>query len=546
MRRGARDILVPGGAAGGAGSFSAGVSTDGNTGGTTGVVGGRIEFVGSNNITLSQSINGSSATISIFGGAGGAGAFTAGMSNLGNTSGTTGVVQSQLVLAGGNNVTLSQSINGNSATITISAFTQTVQTQNFVAIIGSGANGNGTFTSGTLSLKAGNNITLSTGANVVSIHGPAPQTGISGLAATDTTYSSGTVLITGSNMVTVKSSGAGQTIIIDATQTVQTQNLVALIVSGANGNATFTSGTVSVKVGADITLSTGANVFSIYGNSTQSVQTQMTGLTAGLSNIGNTSGDTGLVSNRLVLAGGANITLSGSTNGNSMTISISGGAGGVQSNQTLGLYASSNTTGESSSSTFDARSVSFIGKGIASVGFSGSQVVISVPSGGGAGDGGNTIAAGTRTATTSGVVLFSNANGISFNLDTVAGSIVTASYTVPTVTNSSWTVSDANTSGTVARLAFTNLNGITLSLSTGAGGSHTVVGSYTVPTQTVQTLGIYLSGTTSGQSSSSTFDARSVSISGFGPMSLGDSAGSVIVSLAGALYVPLYAILGGI
>jgi hypothetical protein len=183
------------------------------------------------------------------------------------------------------------------------------------------------------------------------------------------------------------------------------------------------------------------------------------------------------------------------TNLNGITLSLSSGAGGshtivgsytvpTQSNQTVGLYASSNTTGESSSSTFDARSISFIGKGVASVGFSGSQVVISVPSGGGAGDGGNTIAAGTRTATTSGVVLFSNANGITFGLDNVNGSIVTASYTVPTVTNSSWTVSDSATSATVGRLAFTASNGLTLTLSTSNNGNHTVIGSYTVPTVT--------------------------------------------------------------
>src|SRR5262249_50420837 len=53
-----------------------------------------------------------------------------GMSNLGNSSGTTGVAsggQVRFVLAGGNNITLSQSLNGASGTITISAFTQTNQ-----------------------------------------------------------------------------------------------------------------------------------------------------------------------------------------------------------------------------------------------------------------------------------------------------------------------------------------------------------------------------------------------------------------------------------
>lgn len=52
--------------------------------------------------------------------AGGAG-LIGGMTNIGNTSGTSGVVSSQIVFAGGNNITLSQSVNGQSATLTISA-----------------------------------------------------------------------------------------------------------------------------------------------------------------------------------------------------------------------------------------------------------------------------------------------------------------------------------------------------------------------------------------------------------------------------------------
>src|SRR5712671_5726081 len=84
------------------------------------------------------------------------------------------------------------------------------------------------------------------------------------------------------------------------------------------------------------------------------------------------------------------------------------------------------------------------------------------------------LSAGTTSNNLSAFVL-SNSNNFSFGLN---GSTVTASYTVPTVTNSSMTVSDAATSGTLARIAFTNLNGVTLSLSTGAGGSHTIVGSH--------------------------------------------------------------------
>lgn len=99
---------------------------------------------------------------------------------------------------------------------------------------------------------------------------------------------------------------------------------------------------------------------------------------------------------------------------------------------------------------------------------------VTISAGGGVSAGIAAISAG-GAAITSGTAVFSNSNGLAFG---VAGQTVTGSYTVPTVTNSSWTVSDNATSGTVARLAFTNLNGVTLSLSSGAAGSHTIVGSH--------------------------------------------------------------------
>lgn len=123
---------------------------------------------------------------------------------------------------------------------------------------------------------------------------------------------------------------------------------------------------------------------------------------------------------------------------------------------------------------------------------------------------------------------FANSNGVTFSNSN--GSVV-ASYSVPTVTNSSWSVSDAATSGTVGRLAFTNLNGVTLSLSSGTGGLHTIVGSHNgITSQSNQTLGIYgVSNTV--LSSSGTIDARSLSFEGAGVASVGFSNGSVVISV---------------
>ena len=139
------------------------------------------------------------------------------------------------------------------------------------------------------------------------------------------------------------------------------------------------------------------------------------------------------------------------------------------------------------------------------------------------------MAAGSQTANTTGTVLFSNSNGITFGMSnssvitashngltqqstqpvalsgsngsfnfstatfgssngmhfyTTNGSMV-GSYTVPTVTNSSFSVQDsATTINPVARIAFSTGNNITLSLSTGAssatvGVAHNLAGTST-------------------------------------------------------------------
>jgi hypothetical protein len=226
--------------AAGGGTFSAGVSNIGNTSGNTGTVSNQLVLAGGNNITLSQSTNAGGATITVSGGGGGgaAGTNTIGMSNIGNTSGhTTPVTGSniQFVLAGGNNITLSQSTNGSSATVTISAFNQSVESNT----IGMSNLGN---TSGTTGVVSGGNVQM---------------------------------LFAGGNNVTLSQS--------------------------LNGS----SGTITISAGGGG--AAGSN-------------------TIGMSNIGNTSGDTKIVSGsaiQVVFAGGDNVTLSQSTSGTSATVTIS-------------------------------------------------------------------------------------------------------------------------------------------------------------------------------------------------------------------------------
>lgn len=139
-----------------------------------------------------------------------------------------------------------------------------------------------------------------------------------------------------------------------------------------------------------------------------------------------------------------------------------------------------------------------------------SGISLSVAPSGGA-DGYNILAAGTQTANTTGTILFSNSNGLTFGMSnssvitashngitsqtvqpvavsgsngsfsfstltfgnsnglsfyTTNGSMV-GSYTVPTVTNSSATVSAGTTSGTIGNLVFSNSNGVSFGLNAG-------------------------------------------------------------------------------
>ncbi|MGB4759152.1 MAG: hypothetical protein WBP26_03775 [Candidatus Saccharimonadales bacterium] len=199
-----------------------------------------------------------------------------GVSNLGNTLGVTGTVNRGIVFAGGNNITLSQSVNASSATVSISAASQSVQTQNRfnMSLSGNTSGVMAQISSGTLTLAGGNNITLSQSVNAVTISGaPAFSAGLS-------------------------SDGYGQTGMV-------TNRVVFM----ANTNMALIQ--VTDSLGASVILS--ANAFS-----------------GGVSNLGNSSGMSGTVSNQMVFAGGNNITLSQSTNSLGATVTISGGpAGGI-------------------------------------------------------------------------------------------------------------------------------------------------------------------------------------------------------------------------
>lgn len=213
----------------------------------------------------------------------------------GNTAGAGALISSgTLTLAGGNNITLSQ--NGNAVTIS--------------GGVGGGialANSQTVYTSGTANLNvAGGALTIASTAGQ-SFNFSVPQT--SSLSAT------GAVSI----------SASGGTISIGApAQTVQTQNMQNVALSGntAGVMAQISSGTLTLAGGNNITISQNGNAVTISGGAGGGA------FSAGISNLGNTSGMSGTVANQIVLAGGNNVTLSQSTDANGATVSVVGAAGG--------------------------------------------------------------------------------------------------------------------------------------------------------------------------------------------------------------------------
>lgn len=152
-------------------------------------------------------------------------------------------------------------------------------------------------------------------------------------------------------------------------------------------------------------------------------------------------------------------------------------------------------------------------------GLNGSTITASVAPGGG-GLTNIRVSAGTTSNLLSDLT-FADANGISFGIN---ASTITAQHNALT-SQSNQAVSGSNGSFTFQTVTFGNLNGLSFYTSNGS-----LVGSYTVPSQSVQTLGIYASSQTVGQSSSSTYDARSLTIVGDGIISVGWSNSSLRLS----------------
>jgi hypothetical protein len=473
----------------------------------------------------------------------------------------------QSLSAGGNQITGGQAVfsnsnglsfgaNGNTITGSYTVPTQTAQSMGIYASSQTtGASSSSTVDARSVSFvgAGGVSVGLTNGSVVISgaTGGGGPSDGYNILAAgTQTANSATTVNFANSNGISFGMSGSAQ---ITASHNALTSQS-AQAISAANGSSAFQTLSFGDSNGLSFSVSNG----SIVGSFSQTNQT------VGFYAVSNTTGDStsGSFDARTLSFQGAGIASVGVSNG-SVIISVpAGGGGGDGGNvlaagtqtattlgtvlfsnsngvsfgmsgstritasvaaQILGIYAVSNST-QGSSGTIDARTLSFQGAGIASVGVSNGSVVISVPAGGGVGDGGNVIIAGTQTATTLGSVSFADSNGISFGLS--GSTRLTASHNGLT-SQSAQALSAANGSFAFQTANFSNANGV--SFGTSAGSAITA----SVAAQTAQTVGLYGSSNTTGQSSSSTVDARSLSIRGMGNISVGLSGGEFIISGSG-------------
>lgn len=461
-------------------------------------------------------------------------------------AGTQTKTSGSLSFANSNGITFGMS---GTNTITASHNGLTQQSTQPVAVSGS----NGSFAFSTVSFGNSNGMSFYTtnGSVVGSYTVPNAITNINISGGTTSNNTSGFIL-SNSNNVSFGLNGGTFTATATFNQTVQTQNMVS--VNGSTGNISFsnsngiTFGANNSTITASYTVPTTAGLISNVKVSAGTTDANATGIsfsnangvtfglngstitasvapgagggsfTAGVSNIGNTSGSTGTVSNRIVFAGGNNITLSQSTDGGGATVTISGANIGGAQTGISGIIASNTTYTSGTISFSDANGVSFgTGAGQAinithglqftsntsnitanALNTSASRVINIIAA---------TNAAGAGNASLSSNISFTNANGATFY--TSAGNAIAVSYTVPT--QSVQTQNMVSIQGSTGNISFNNANGITFGANASTiTASHNGLTSQSVQTQSnVQGIG---AGTQTGRTGDVVFaDSNGIS-----------------------------------
>lgn len=241
------------------------------------------------------------------------------------------------------------------------------------------------------------------------------QTGISNIVLSNTTYSSGQISFRDGNGISFASTtGQGISIIHDLQYTSNTSNITS--------NAFNTSGSSNFVLTANSSLLQHTSATSaITSNALNTSQSSL---------FAHTSAMTSKAGTGVTTAGGAG--LSATLDNNGLSISIHSWLTTARaSNDGIGL----NTAQSNVTWTVNSSGISLDGRGYAGTGTSATNASITLDSnglaisvanpGGGAGDGYNILAAGTQTANTTGTIVFSNSNGVSFGMSD--NSVITAS-----------------------------------------------------------------------------------------------------------------------
>jgi len=370
---------------------------------TSGRAGTGSGFSGTNvSGTMTVNTNGVSIQLSVANPGGGA-AFTNGVSG-GNTSGTSGTVSNRLVLAGGNNVTLSASTDAGGMSVTISGANAGGAQTGISGVQVS----NTTYTSGTITFQNANGISFgSSGANGISASYTVPTVPTSYVS--NVNGSSGAISIAVGSSLSSSQAGSSITIGLATNITTALQSTGNYLTiqsnqafSAAGGSSAFQTLSFADSQGVSFSNSNGSIVATVKtdyaasnvtsgragtssGFSGTNISASITHDTNGLAlqlSVANPGGGGGGIAN----SAGTQIATSGTvvfSNSNNVSFGMSNSsvvtASFGQTNQSVGIYASSNTTGQSSSSTFDARSLSMVAYGLVSIGHSNGSILVSSP-----------------------------------------------------------------------------------------------------------------------------------------------------------------------
>ncbi len=313
------------------------------------------------------------------------------------------------------------------------------------------------------------------------------QPGIQSISAGTTRATTGEVVYSNSNGVSFGLNGQTLTASHNGLTTARASN-DGVGLATAQSNVTWTVNSAGLSLDARGYAGTGTSAtnasVTLNSNGLQiSVAAPGGGanFSAGVSNVGNTGGDTGVTGTRLVFVGSQNITLNQATDANGATISISGGAGAAGNTGFISAGAATASLG----------TVVFSNSNGVSFGVNGQTVTAS--HNGLTQQSTQPVAASAANGSFAFSTLsFSNLNGISFG--TSAGSAITASHNGLTTARASNDAVGLNTALTAGPLAWTvNSAGISLNAGSAAGTTSGFTGNLISGSMTHNTAGLALS-----------------------------------------------------